>query len=235
MSAETKALFTREGALLGMRRTLPLAASSAAFGFVLGVLARGAGVSLVEIALMSALVFAGASQLIAVGLWSDPLPVWTIIFTTLVVNLRHLLMGAALRPWFSRLSAPKAYGSLFFMVDETWALLMQEFRRGGRDAAFLLGSGLTLFVAWVGSTAAGLLVGAAVSERDLAAWGLDFVFTAVFVALLVGMWRGKSDLLPWGVAAGVAVAAWWLLPGANWYIVLGGLAGSIAGAVRNDG
>lgn len=233
MSGEEKVTFTRAGALLGVRRTLPVAVSSAAFGFVLGVLARGAGLSLLEMVLMSALVFAGASQLIAVGLWASPLPVWTIILTTLVVNLRHLLLGAALRPWFARLSAPKAYGSLYFLVDETWALLMQEFRRGGRDAAFLMGSGLTLFVAWVSSSAAGQMVGAAISERDLAEWGLDFVFTAVFTALLVGMWKSKSDLLPWGVAAGVALLTWWLLPGTNWYILLGGLAGSVAGAVRN--
>ena len=58
---------------------------------------------------------------------------------------------------------------------------------------------------------------------------LDFAFIAVFLALLVSLWRGIGDLLPWLVAGGVAVAASLLVPG-KWYIILGGLAGSLAGA-----
>jgi predicted branched-subunit amino acid permease len=58
------------------------------------------------------------------------------------------------------------------------------------------------------------------------------MFTAVFTALLVGLWKGKTDLLPWAVAAGVAVAAAQWLPG-KWYILLGGLAGSLVGAWRD--
>ncbi|GHO57587.1 hypothetical protein KSB_60620 [Ktedonobacter robiniae] len=56
--------------------------------------------------------------------------------------------------------------------------------------------------------------------------------TAVFVALLAGFWKGKGDLLPWGIAAVVAVASAHLLPG-KWYILLGALAGSIVGGLRN--
>ena len=61
--------------------------------------------------------------------------------------------------------------------------------------------------------------------------GLDFAFTAVFLALLAGMWKGRADLLLWAVAAVVAVAAHYWLAG-QWYILLGGLAGSLAGVVR---
>jgi len=139
-------------------------------------------------------------------------------------------MGAALYPWFSRLPLVKAYTSVFFMVDESWALAMSEFAAGGRDAAFLPGSGLTLFVAWVSSTIIGQTAGALI--QNPAQWGLDFAFTAVFVALLVGMWRGKGQILPWVVAAVVAIAAAHWLPG-KWYILLGGLAGSAVGAMTN--
>jgi predicted branched-subunit amino acid permease len=66
--------------------------------------------------------------------------------------------------------------------------------------------------------------------QNPARWGLDFAFTAVFLALLVGVWKGKSDLLPWGVAAIVAVAAAHWLPG-KWYILLGGLVGSALGGL----
>lgn len=68
--------------------------------------------------------------------------------------------------------------------------------------------------------------------NDPSQWGLDFVFTAMFLALLVGLWKGKADLLPWIVAALAAVAAAHWLPG-KWYILLGGVAGSLAGVVRH--
>jgi 4-azaleucine resistance transporter AzlC len=225
--------FTRAGLFRGAIKILPLVVGDVPFAIVLGVLARQAGMSTLEVVLMSMLVFAGASQLIAVGLWATPVPAFTIVLTTLIVNLRHLLMGASLRPWFSRLGPLKTYTSAHFITDESWAITIREFKNGGRDAAFLMGSGLMLFVLWVSGTAVGHLLGAGISAQDLVTWGIDFIVTAVFVALTVSLWRGKSDLLPWLIAAGVSLGAYLLLPGTRWYIVLGGLAGSIVGAFRD--
>ncbi|HEV8192940.1 MAG TPA: AzlC family ABC transporter permease [Ktedonobacterales bacterium] len=227
---EDKVTFTWQGLLDGARMILPLAFGAFTYGVVFGVLARQAGLSPVEALLMSSLVFAGASQFVALGLWTLPLPVVALIVTTLIVNLRHVLMGAALRPWFGRLSAPHAYGSMFFMTDENWAMTTRQFASGSRDAALLLGSGLTLFVAWVSATLVGEVAGAVVP--DPTAIGLDFVFTAVFLSLLIGLWRGRSDLLPWLAAAVVALAAAYWLPG-KWYILLGGLVGGLVGAWRH--
>ena len=221
--------FTFSGALAGARKCVPIAVSGSAIGLVFGTLAGQAGLAAGEAALMSALVFSGAAQFVVVGLWGSPLPVATIVLTTLVVGLRHLLMGAALGPAFSKLPRLKAYGSVFFMADENWALTMGEFAKGRRDGGFLLGGGLLMFVAWTGSTLIGGLFGSVVEHP--ARWGLDFAFTAVFLALISGMWKGRSDLLPWTVAAVVAVAAYQWLPG-QWYILLGGLAGSLAGVRR---
>ena len=127
-----KMTFTLSGALLGARRAIPVAISAFTVGLVFGILARQAKLSIVQALLMSSLVFAGASQFVALSLWTVvPLPVITIILTTFVVNMRHLLMGAALRPWFSRLSPSKVYTSVFFMVDESWALLCSRRTRRG--------------------------------------------------------------------------------------------------------
>lgn len=227
--ASARVAFTRAGALRGARRSLPLVVSVFAVGVVFGVLARQAGLGVLEALLMSGLVFAGASQFVALGLWAASLPIAAIVLTTLVVNLRHLLMGAALRPWYRRLSAPQAYGSVFFMVDESWALMMSELAEGREDGAFLLGAGLALFGSWLAATLVGVTLGGVL--RDPASLGLDFAFTAAFIALLAGMWKGRSNLLPWAVAAVVALAAAHWLPG-KWYILLGGLAGSLVGALR---
>ncbi|MBV7333638.1 AzlC family ABC transporter permease [Chloroflexi bacterium TSY] len=223
--------FTRQGAFTGAKQILPIALSVFSYGTVFGVLARQAGISLVEAIAMSSLVFAGSAQFIVLGFWSTPLPIVTIVITTLIVNLRHLLMGMALRPWFVYLKPAQAYLSAIFMSDENWALTMREFRAADRasstNGAFLLGSGLMLFGAWVSATATGHLVGFALG--DPIEWGLDFAFPAVFIALLAGFWRGKLDLLPWGVAVTVAITASIWLPG-KWYILLGGIAGSLVGA-----
>jgi predicted branched-subunit amino acid permease len=202
--------FTLAGALAGARKCIPVAISGCVVGLVFGTLAGQAGLSAGEAALMSVLVFSGAAQFVVLGLWASPLPLATIALTTLVVGLRHVLMGAALAPVFSELPRVKAYASVFFMADENWALTMGEF-------------------AWGGATLVGGAFGGAV--EDPARWGLDFAFTAVFLVLISGMWKGRSNLLPWTVAAAVAVAAHQWLPG-QWYILLGGLSGSLAGVVR---
>jgi 4-azaleucine resistance transporter AzlC len=224
-----KMTFTLKGMLLGAKRTIPLAISGFAIGIVFGVLARQARLSVIDTLLMSGLVYAGAAQFVALSLWTAiPFPVTTIILTTCIVNMRHLLMGASLRPWFSKLSPWRVYTSIFFMVDESWAMTMSNFENGERDAGFLFGSGLILYFAWVSSTLTGRTVGAWI--QNPAQWGLDFAFTAVFTALLISMWKGKSNLLPWVVAAIVAVAAAHWLPG-KWYILLGALGGSLVGAI----
>jgi 4-azaleucine resistance transporter AzlC len=223
--------FTWAGVLEGARQMLPVAVSIFLYGLTFGVLAGQAGLSLLESLLMSMLVFAGSAQFAALGLWAAPLPTAAIIGTTLVVNLRHLLMGAALKPHFQDLKGWQKYLSLFFLSDESWALTMGHYSRGGHNGAFLLGAGLASIPAWPGSTLVGHLLGSVLA--DPADWGLDFAFTAVFLGLLVGFWQGKRDLAPWAVSAAVAVLAALYLPG-KWYILLGGLAGSLVGGLRND-
>lgn len=219
--------FTLQGGLQGARRSLPLGVGVFVYGLTFGVLARQAGLSLLAAGLMSSVVYAGSSQFIALSLWAFPLPVLTIILTTAVVNLRHLLMGAAIQPWLSRLKPAQMYLSAFFISDESWALSMQDLSAGSGNGAFLLGSGLVIFIAWLAATLLGYGIGAAIP--DPVAWGLDFAFPAAFTALLLGMWRGRSDLLPWLAAGAAAVAAAQWLPG-KWYILIGGLVGSLAGA-----
>jgi len=219
--------FTAAGFSSGIIKSLPMAIGVVPFGMVFGVMARQTGLGFGEAALMSAAVFAGAAQFVALGLWQESLPVLTIAFTTFLVNLRLVLMGAALRPYYGSLSSLKAYGSMLVLSDGGWAMQLQEFNDGKRDAAFLLGNGVAQYVVWVGSTVSGFMLGAAITQPEK--WGLTFIVPASFLALLVGMWRGKSDILPWLVAAIAALLTNFAI-GGNWFILVGGLAGSLTGA-----
>src|SRR5215813_10541223 len=78
--------FTLRGALLGARRSLPLALAGLTEGVAFGVLARQAGMSLGETLAMSGLVYAGTAQFVALGLWVAPLPFVALAATTLLVN-----------------------------------------------------------------------------------------------------------------------------------------------------
>jgi 4-azaleucine resistance transporter AzlC len=196
------------------------------FGLVIGVLADGKGLSFAETVLMSAIVYAGAAQLVALELWQDPVPIGAVVIAAFVVNLRMAPMGAALAAWLDRLRGIRLWGTLWTMVDHSFALSIQEQRRGGRDAGYLLGIGTGLWVAWVLTTAVGHLASSAV--RVPPGHPLYFAAVAAFLSILVGLWRGpRADLLPWLAAGVVALAAHRLgLP-----IPLPLLAGTFAGAV----
>lgn len=224
--------FSVDGLRDGFVECLPVALGVAGYGVVFGVLARQAGLTTVEAALMSATVLAGAAQLIAIKLWETPIPVVAVLGTAFIVNLRYVLMGAALRPWFSQLSPLKAYGSVFFTADENWALTMGKLKSGSQQGAYLLGSGLAIWSFWVVATVIGAIAGSAIGEP--ANYGLDFILTAVFIAIAVGLWDGKSSLLPWMAAFAMAVVSAQYLPG-RWYILLGGIAGSFVEVIRFGG
>lgn len=220
------ATFTLAGVRFGVIHMLPLTVGSLAYGLVFGVLAGNVGLTATEATIMSGLVFTGAGQVAAMDLWAMPPPLLTIWLTTALVSLRYLVLGAALRPWLGQLRPIQAYGTLAVLIDQGWAMGLLEYRAGRRDAGYLLGGGLAMLVAWVIGTVGGFLLGNLVPNP--AAWSLDFAATAIFVALIAGIWRGRSDAVPWLVAAVVAVAAHKLAAG-PWYVPLGAVAGVLAG------
>ncbi len=203
---------------------LPVALAVVPFGLLLGALAARAGLSPVEVALMGATVFAGGAQFVAVGLWIEPAPVLLLTLTTLMINLRHVLMGATL---VGKLPRQGAYGALFFLADETWALALKRAAERPLTVAYLLGLGVVLHLNWVFWTTAGALLGAMIA--DPARYGFDFAFSAIFIGLLVGLYQGPRDLAPWA-ASGVAAALAYLALPPPWYILVGGLTGAAVGA-----
>ncbi len=205
----------------------PISVGVAAFGAVLGVLAGAKGVSLGELMAMGAAVFAGAAQFVAIDLWAPTVPVADVVVATAIVNLRYVLICASLRPVVAGLSLRQKLVSVHLVADENWALTMAA-KDGRRTPGYLLGGGLMLIVVWLGGGAAGHVLGAGLARPET--FGLGFAFTAAFLALALGLWRGRGDLLPWAVAAGVAIVCAELVPG-NWYIVVGSMSGALAAAL----
>ncbi|MFC5305983.1 AzlC family ABC transporter permease [Azospirillum picis] len=216
----------RQDFALGALHSLPVVAGAVPFGFLLGSLAAKAGLSPLDMGLMSALVFAGSAQFVAVDLLGKGTAGLAVVGAILLVNLRHLLMGATLEPRFRGVSKARAGLALFFMTDEQWALAL---RRGQElTLAYWYGVALTLYLAWLASSVAGTMAGALIA--DPAAWGLDFTFIAVFLCLLAGFWRGAGSLPPWIASAAAALGVHALSPGGPWHILAGAVAGGAAAA-----
>ena len=223
--------FSRAAVLDGVRRSLPLQVAIVPYALVCGVTAQGHGLSLAEATLMSALCFAGSAQLLAMSHWGTPAPVLAAAVAAFVVNLRSALQGPVLGPWLDRVRGWRLWGSLFVMVDQTWAISVARMQEGGGDAGFLFGAGGLMWAVWVVGTAAGHLLGA--TMRPPPGHPLFFSALAVFVAILVPMWRGRGDVAPWVAAAAVALGLARLLPGTSWYIIGGALAGGAVGVWRD--
>ncbi|HYF07748.1 MAG TPA: AzlC family ABC transporter permease, partial [Acetobacteraceae bacterium] len=142
MSESPRIVFTRHGVARGARMALPIVLGTFPFGLVVGVLSQARGLSFLETVLMSALVFAGSSQVLVLELWAEPAPVIAATLAAFVVNIRLAPMGAALAPWLDRLRGLRLWGTLATLVDHSFALSVAEMRRGGRDAGVLLGVSL---------------------------------------------------------------------------------------------
>lgn len=230
MSADPPPI-TWAGCLIGMRLTLPVLPGITAFSMAFGALAMQKGLSLGDTLLMSGLVFAGAAQMVAMEIWHEPLTLPVVVAICGVcgaINLRLVLMGAALRPWFGSSSARTVYPSLGLMTDANWVIALRYHAEGGNDRGIFLGSGLLLWVVWTAATVPAHLFGALL--RDPRTIALDLVMPIFFVAMLVPMWKGLRQAMPWLVSGLVATATSQLLPG-YWFILTGAIAGSFAGAL----
>jgi len=226
--------WTAAGLAAGARLAVPAMPVMALFSMAFGAFAAQKGLPFEVAALMSTLMFAGASQFVAVEIWAQPMTVAVIAALAAVcaiVNLRFFLIGASLRPWLGELPARRIYPALVVLTEPGWLLALRYRAGGGSDAAILLGSGCVLWLVWIAGTVGGFLVGTLVADPQR--YGLDLIMPVFFAVLLVPMWRGSRAAVPW-VAAGVAalLASWWL-PG-SWYLIIGAVAGALAGGLQDE-
>jgi len=189
----------------GVQAELPLLVGVFPFGMIYGVLALAAGMPPALAQAMSAVVFAGSSQFLAVNLIAGGAPGLVIILTIVVVNLRHALYSASVAPHLRRLSPLWKLLLAYLLTDEAYAVAITHYIEPAETTAlpanrhwYFLGAGLTLWTAWQVSTALGIFLGAQVPES----WSLDFTLALTFIALLVPNIKDKAGGLA-ALSAGV--------------------------------
>lgn len=195
----TVAAMNRESWRRGLRTGAPFAVASSVLALSFGVVAREAGFSAVGAIVMSAVVFAGSAQFAAVAIFAAGGGIPAALGAAALMNSRFLPMGVALGPSLPGGSLRRALQGQA-VVDSSWAMAMDG---GGRfDRWFMFGHTATQYVGWTLGTAAGALAGGALA--DARTLGLDAVFPAFFIAILVAELRdsrGRAMAL-----AGAAVA-----------------------------
>lgn len=195
-------------ALLGARDTIPMLVGALPFGIIFGTLAVSSGLSAGATLAMSALVFAGAAQFIAIGLIASGAGLLVILLTTLIVNLRHLLYSASLLPYVRHLPQRWRVPLAFWLTDESYAVAHRYYLNPDVPLAdkhwYFLGSCIAMYGNWFACTLVGVVLGS--SLPGLADWGLDFAMVATFIGIVVPLLRTRPMLVAALVAGAVAVA-----------------------------
>ncbi|MEK4510467.1 AzlC family ABC transporter permease [Paenibacillus sp. FSL K6-2524] len=170
--------------LQGVKDCIPTLLGYLSIGFAAGVVGNTSGLSIVEITLMSLLIYAGSAQFIVSGMIASHGSPASIILTVFIVNLRHLLLSAALSPYFSRLTPVKTLliGSL--LTDETFGVAINKTtNKNHLSEKWMHGLNITAYLNWIVATLAGAFLGQWISNPEK--FGLDFALPAMFIGLLV--------------------------------------------------
>jgi 4-azaleucine resistance transporter AzlC len=212
----------------GLIDVFPILVAAAPIGLLWGTLAAGKGLHPFEAWLMSATVFAGAAQFVAIEVWRDPVSWILLTVTALIVNIRHVLMGASLSRHMGGIDKCWHPLMMFLMADENWAFSERRAISAPLTLSYYLGLALPMWVTWTTSSIIGAIAGR--SFGDPAAYGFDFAFSAMFIGLLAGFWKGTRTGVVLGASAVAAALAKLYVPGA-WYIIIGGIVGVAVAAV----
>jgi branched chain amino acid efflux pump len=184
----------------GAKAGLPYALAAGLVGLSFGVLAEPV-LGGAETILFSAIVFAGGSQFAALAVLADGGSAGTAILAGILLNARFIPMGIAFGPsttggWLARALQGQA------VVDASWALANLG---GGRfDRDFMIGATAMAYVAWVLGTALGVFGGDLLGDPQ--EFGLDAIFPAFFLALLVEEAKDRTTILVALVGSAIALA-----------------------------
>jgi len=214
----------------GAKAALPIVLGYLPVGMAFGVLARNAGLTTLEAGSMSLLVYAGASQFIAVEMISKGMVWLPIVLTTFLINFRHLLMSSTLSLYFNG-NRIQTLGLLSAqLTDESFAVAMSNTSKIENRPGYLFGLQITSHIAWIAGSVAGALFGGLIDHKS---YGIPFALPALFICLLLLQIRKVHHFYIMVIAGILSLFFKWALPG-NWYIILTALLASGIGILINS-
>ncbi len=190
----------------GMLDEAPILLADLPFGLIYGALALKVHLPVAAAQAMSALIFAGSAQFVAVQLFGAGASAAVIVLVVFVVNFRHALYSASITPYIQRLRPAWKLLLAYLLTDEAYAIVISHFQRGDpprHKQWYFFGAGLLLWLFWQASTALGLFLGTQLPEN----WPLSFAVPLTFIALVAPALKDRASLAAAVIAGGVGLAA----------------------------
>lgn len=176
----------------GMQDCIPTILGYLSIGFACGVVSKSCGMTIFQITVMSAFIYAGSSQFIAASMILSLAPAPNIILAIFLVNLRYFLMSASLAPYFKGNSLIKNFISGILLTDETFALAASKGSNENKiDYIWMLGVNIVAYLNWIVANLLGALFGSLIYDYKI--FGLDFALSAMFIGLLISSIKEKDD------------------------------------------
>ncbi len=176
----------------GVVAALPIIFGYFFIGFAAGALASHAGLSVLEVALLSLLVFAGSAQFVFAPLYTGSAAV--LIFTIFLLNLRHFLYSMALLPFVRRLSRKSRFFIGAQLTDETFSFATSLLRSPLEKPYWMFGLNISSYLSWVLGNTTGAWIGSSVESSNI--FGVEFGFAAMFAGLLTIQFVNAKKLFP---------------------------------------
>lgn len=212
----------------GMRKGVPIVLSAAPFGALFGAVAVQNGQTWAEAGLMSATVYAGASQLVGLELFGHHVRPWLIVLSIFAVNFRHILYSAAITRYIGHFTPLQKFLTFFVLTDPQFAETVKRGESGHRVSfAWYAGLGLTIYVPWLAVTIVGALIGNLIHDPKVI--GLDVLLPIYFLGLVFGFRKRDNFVLVALAAAFGSILAYRYI-GSPWHVSIGALAGVFVAA-----
>lgn len=181
------------------------------YSMLFGVVARDAGLDILQTMSMSVLVIAGASQFTALALLQDQAPVFIALFAALAVNLRMAMYSAALVPHLGHARLGTRALMAYLMVDQAFAVAVKTYEDRPEMApdtkvAYYFGAMMLICPIWYACTLLGAVLGQAIPES----WSLDFAVPICFIALTAPLLRSLSHVVAALASCAMAIAFAWV-------------------------
>ena len=184
----------KENLLKGFYDVSPLLLPVVPFGIIFGAIGIELGFGPYITYATSIIIFSGASQIVFFQLLSNGASSLIAITSSSVVSTRHLLYGAVVAQYLSKLSLMWKIFLSYLLTDQAFAVSQEFFKKNSNDEYkhyHLLGAGLTLWIVWQLTTVIGILLGSIVPDE----LGLSFTIPLTFLALLINYFRKIDHLI----------------------------------------
>ncbi|MGU3575724.1 AzlC family ABC transporter permease [Brucellaceae bacterium C25G] len=212
----------------GLLRGMPLMVANLPFGLLFGMIAVKNGFSAGDAVLMSATIYAGASQLVGIELFNQHVAPWMIVLAIFTVNFRHVLYSAAIGRRLMHFTCLEKVIAFFLLVDPQFAETERHAEAGNKISfGWYMGLATPVYIMWVTNAYIGATFGNLIDDPH--ALGLDFLLPLYFLGLVMSF-RARPNWFFIVLGSAVCAVLGFIYVGSPWHVTLGTL-GGIAVAV----